>query len=262
MTADVHEGKIRPVPLIGGAAVFIAAIALTLVLADGEDEKSIPAAQRPRSRIEAPQPSQPTTTTVPSTPAAPPSTTTSTREESAERYIGLRYDGVLAGQEQFPDGVDHLGGGLLVDGSLEETKDPLYSFEHVRDEGGKEALWLERVLSPRGAAESEFEVVDAVDVPPRKDGDTLEFECKLGERDDPEIVTVARFDATPYSRFSSRILAAWRLNRRTERIESISPEGVSCLDPAAGSEGALSEATLPDRAGRYGSEQEPFNSTV
>ncbi|MGH3116638.1 MAG: hypothetical protein ACRDQ2_05890 [Gaiellales bacterium] len=135
--------------------------------------------------------------------------------------------------EQYPEGVDHLASALIRDGTFEQTKDPRYWLVHVR-EGTREALWLERVVSPRDAVDTEFVVVDAVDLPVRAKGDEFVYDCRLDENFEPEVVAIVRFDSVPYTRFSSHVLAAWRLERNTERIETIPPDEISCLDPAAG----------------------------
>lgn len=76
-------------------------------------------------------------------------------------------------------------------------------------------------------------ILDAIDLAPRAAGEILEaVNCRLAGVADEEIAAVVRFADGP--EFSTSTRLAWRLNRHTERIEPISPEGIDCRDDTPG----------------------------
>jgi hypothetical protein len=156
-------------------------------------------------------------------------------------YLGFVYPQTASGGN-YPQGVEHLGDGLVGSGDA-------FGWAHVRHDA-QQMLWFQRFLDPVGAGRR-VQVVDAVDAGPVEDGyDLLIGWCRYGSgKTDPEIAAMTRFageadgerkadgeadaahaegDGPPVS---SDIRAAWKLNRRSGRIEPVELSGLICQSP-------------------------------
>jgi len=71
------------------------------------------------------------------------------------------------------------------------------------------------------------EILDSVALPVFADNEMLAvWYCGVGEVIDPEIVAFGEYQCG-YS-YLTHVKQAWRLNRQTEKIESVSTENISC----------------------------------
>lgn len=160
-------------------------------------------------------------------------------------FIGLVYPQTSPGEE-YPDGVLHLGEGLVVARQWRPDQAASFGWAHV-GQGSRQMLWMERFLDPPGTTGRRVEVIDAVETGPVDGGYRLQVDgCRWGDHDpDPEIAAVVRSvgdgrerpaEADPERipgeddgfEFSSDVVAAWRLDRATNRMVPRPPAGLVC----------------------------------
>jgi len=175
-------------------------------------------------------------------PAPPPPATVGADVRS---FIGLVYPQTSPGEE-YPNGVVHLGEGLVVAEHWRPGQAAPFGWAHV-GQGARQMLWMERFLDPPGTTGRRVEVLDAVETGPVEGGYRLQVDgCRRGDPDpDPEITAVVRYvgdekerpaaadpERTPGEddafEFSSDVVAAWRLDRAANRIVPQPPAGLVC----------------------------------
>ena len=142
------------------------------------------------------------------------------QRQGSRNYIGLRY-------RTLPGNLQGLGGWTI--GS--PFSSPEYSVSHVQ-QGKKQMLWLELILSRDNAGKPLFEVKDVLNLPSLKSTEQLaSVGCLVNGKRDPEVIAIAVLEDTEYW---GKIRRAWRANRRTTRFEEISPRNIACENPGWG----------------------------
>ncbi len=174
----------------------------------------------------APSPSTAIMTTA--TPIPPP---------YSARYAGMRYVHVTnATEEGLPNGIVQHEGWPVIDQDLNMVpahewwpKAPRYWGARVTDQR-RRMIWFERFVRAPDPDRHEVEIVDTRDLPRSRDNEQLLSDsCKLNGRRDPELMALARFSG---GTFSTEIQSAWRLNRKTARIDDLATRGIVCESKA------------------------------
>ena len=155
-------------------------------------------------------------------------------------FVGLVFRPVAAGRD-YPAGVEHLGGGSIVDPGWAPGQPAPYLWEYVTHES-RHMLWLERYVDSEGTAPRRVKVIDAIDAGDVPEGYTVAANgCGLMSpggtvTQDPEVAAVApgenEDEEEPGEKKeppSPAALRAWRLDRAGERIEPLAATGIACL---------------------------------
>lgn len=102
-----------------------------------------------------------------------------------------------------------------------------YGISWVSD-SWKQMLWFEKCIC-RYQDNAYFQVIDVRELSPIGQRDVLLFggdECSLNGVVDPELIVIAEDEVTAHL---TNIKKAWRANRQTNRLESVSVEGIICI---------------------------------
>ena len=144
------------------------------------------------------------------------------QRQSSSSYVGLRY-------RTLPDSLQNLGGWMI--GAPLSSPEPEYVVSRVQ-QGNRQMLWLELILSRDSAGKPLFEVKDVLDLPSLKPTEQLASGwCLVGGKRDPEVIAIAVSEDAEYWRQIGR---AWRANRQTVRFEEIPPSNIVCENPGWG----------------------------
>jgi len=149
-----------------------------------------------------------------------------TQTSERAKYINYKYKGV-APESTLPNGVKHLGGGLIGD----IDADPVQGISQVQ-KGKTRMLWLE-VSTGRGEnGITGWEVKDVLTFPLFAKGDHLFFpddpliECTRAGKGIPNLVGIGRI-IPRQDLFKPTKL--WVVNQRTQRFEPVAISGIKCL---------------------------------
>jgi hypothetical protein len=135
-------------------------------------------------------------------------------DEQPRRFVGLRH-GTL------PDGVQRIGGALIVD------DDVVTDFGlAMMAEGPRRMVWLQRITHHDERGRPHWEVLDAVSVP-KPDLQTAVglVECTRAGKQVPGLLGVSAFDKEG----KETVLHAWIADRAAGRFRAIPTDGVSCM---------------------------------
>ena len=88
-------------------------------------------------------------------------------------------------------------------------------------------IWFEKLICRNNDGKAFHEIIDATILPIYSENDTLAYwYCSIDGIDDPEIVALG--EAQCGDGYLSNIKQAWRLNRQTEKIETVVIENITC----------------------------------
>jgi hypothetical protein len=150
-------------------------------------------------------------------------------QSSSQSFIGLQYKS--AGTPTKLAGGATVEGGWIV---AENAEQPPYQFGISRVlQGTNQMLWFERFLKNDQSGIT-LKVIDAVDIPRLKRTETLlggSRGCQLNGRDNAELIAIVPSGTTE---FITQIRHVWRANRKTQKIEKISPRGIRCRNSSWG----------------------------
>lgn len=103
-----------------------------------------------------------------------------------------------------------------------------YGFQEVIRQDNTHMLWFEKVACRDGDGKTYWKLLDVTEMPAMSEDEELVFwYCQLdGQEDmDPELVAIGYGVGHQYI---TKVNFLWRLNRQTNQIESLLPEGVQC----------------------------------
>ncbi|MCU0548740.1 MAG: hypothetical protein MUC48_05275 [Leptolyngbya sp. Prado105] len=145
-----------------------------------------------------------------STPALSREVSPASRPSSRD-YIGITY------RSNLPQGFQDNGGWVVKGGQ--------YGADIVQHDQ-TQMLWLGRVLPWQQGGAVPRKVVDVLEFPILTQSQKIRYAfCRLNGIPDREIFAIVEPSNTE---FHTNIHQAWRANTKTEKIEPISPEGVTC----------------------------------
>lgn len=85
---------------------------------------------------------------------------------------------------------------------------------------------FEQILMQRQVGADNEQYIEILDTTAVNQGESWLVGCQVNGQDDPEVVAIAGAD--------SQISAAWRANRNTRKLETVSPAMVTCPDMGDG----------------------------
>jgi hypothetical protein len=132
-----------------------------------------------------------------------------------ENYIGRHYD-VL----NLPNKLEfHQGTSILGEGN--------YGFTIITSAETLQMIWFEKLICLNNKGKTFDEIIDATVLPTYSEKDTLGYwYCSINEVADPEIIALGESQCGV--QYLLNIKQAWRLNRQTEKIETVSTENIVC----------------------------------
>ena len=132
-----------------------------------------------------------------------------------ENFIGRHYR-----SSEIPERLEYHQGTVIF-GPGE------YSFSVVTSMETLHMIWFEKLICRNNQGHAFHEIIDVAVLPVLAENERLAYwYCNIGEKNDPEIIALG--EANCGDSYLSNIKQAWRLNRQTEKIETMSPEGMSC----------------------------------
>lgn len=135
------------------------------------------------------------------------------------KYIGYKYAGVTYNQT-LPNGVKDLGGNLLENDN--------YAVSHMK-KGKTDMLWLAKITSRNAKGIPKWQVKDVLVLPAlKKNQEILQgftFPCTINDEEDLNLIVLADYLAKSKT---YKVKKAWQANTRTNKIQTISIEGISC----------------------------------
>ena len=141
-------------------------------------------------------------------------------------YLNYRYAGLTPGKN-LPNGVKHLGGGMLGDFEAETV----YSVSQVQ-RGRTKMLWLEASTGKDSSGITGWKVLDVLSFPNLTKADHLLFAddpstlCRKNRKDIPNLVGVGRINMRRGVFTPSRL---WTANLTTGKFVPLKLTGVKCV---------------------------------
>ena len=145
--------------------------------------------------------------------------------QTAASYIGFEYEGVTP-DTIMPNGVRHLGGGLISDFDL----DPVYGISQV-SKGKTQMLWLEASTGRNEKGITGWRVLDVVSVPALAGAQHFMFgpdpavECFRNGKAVPHLVALGRIDRR---RAVFTVQRAWFADIAKKKFTPASTRGLRC----------------------------------
>lgn len=135
------------------------------------------------------------------------------------KYIGFKHRGVLY-EEVLPNGVKHLGGGLLTNEKYGVSR---------YEKGGKYMLWLEKITSRDASGVPSWVVKDVLIFGTLKKNEELmfSFASPCTQNGKPAVDLVVKAEVFP-NRKQYKIKDVWKANTKREKFEKIQTKGVKC----------------------------------
>ena len=137
----------------------------------------------------------------------------------AKSFIGKNYDDELE-----VEGWDDLGGGLVVT--------PIFVHEYQRDDGTILVLTSRQLSKETSSSPGNYEVVDALIVPPPQSGVEFTVSCVQGQ--DETLRFMGEAKGPEDKEWWSEVRRAWEISLDTGKIASTKTKGVRCTNMSWG----------------------------
>jgi hypothetical protein len=94
-------------------------------------------------------------------------------------------------------------------------------------EGGINLIWFDKLIC-RYKDRAYFEVIDVVEIPNIQQNEILILGnvCSINDSPDHEVIAIAEKEPTA---LQTKIKKAWRANRTSEHLETITIDGITCI---------------------------------
>lgn len=154
-------------------------------------------------------------------------------KQDVSQYIGLTFSGEDIAN--LPGNLEDLGGWLIYQNSENLDSIEIYGIHlFLREENLLIFLGEKIAQNPDGTAvwniiDSTVVSANNLSLSPTHSGDyEVQGNCAIADRPDAEIIAIAKHDGK--TQYSTDILQAWRANRTTKKLESISTDSIKCED--------------------------------
>jgi len=149
----------------------------------------------------------------------PPSEEATDDASFAKGFIGKTYD-----DELDIEGWDDVGGGLVVA--------PIFVHEYQREDGTFLVLTSRQLAKETSSAPANYEVVDALIVPPPQSGVSFTISCVQGQ--DETLRFMGEAKGPEDKEWWSDVRRAWEISLDTGQIASIKTKGIRCTNTSWG----------------------------
>ncbi|RYE17666.1 MAG: hypothetical protein EOP45_15415 [Sphingobacteriaceae bacterium] len=114
-----------------------------------------------------------------------------------------------------------------VEGSVLELARDHYSIATIV-KGNYNILLFEKILQIGDGSTVKYKLLDTLNIGLLKKPYTIAYSaCRISRKNDSEIVALVKGE---YKEYFTKILKAWRANKKTKRFEKTSIKGVDCFD--------------------------------
>jgi hypothetical protein len=137
----------------------------------------------------------------------------------AKGFIGKNYDDELE-----IEGWDDVGGGLVAA--------PIFVHEYQRDDGTFLVLTSRQLSRETNTAPANYEVVDALIVPPQQSGVAFTISCVQGQ--DETLRFLGEAKGPEEKEWWTEVRRAWEISLDTGKIASTKTNGVRCTNTSWG----------------------------
>jgi hypothetical protein len=137
----------------------------------------------------------------------------------AKSFIGKNYDGELD-----IDGWEDVTGGLVAP--------PIFIHEYQREDGTILVLTSRELMKETGGSQANYEVTDALIVPPPQSGVAFTISCVQGQ--DETLRFLGEAKGPEDKEWWTEVRRAWEISLDTGKIASIKPKGVRCTNVSWG----------------------------
>ena len=137
----------------------------------------------------------------------------------ATSFVGKNYDGELA-----IDGWNDLGGGLIVA--------PIFIRQYQRDDGTFLVLTSRQLVKEARDTPGNYEVADALIVPPPAKGVEFTISCVQGQ--DETLRFIGEAKGPESKEWWTDVRRAWEIDLATGKIASTKTKGVRCTNVSWG----------------------------
>jgi len=136
-----------------------------------------------------------------------------------KKYIGYKHKGVII-NTTLPNGVKHLGGGLL--------SDERYGVSRY-EKDGKLMLWFEKVTSRNREGVPNWIVKDVLNIGNLKKNEDLlySYSSTCTQNDKVNLDLIVKAELLPNKK-GYKVLQAWKANIKKEKFETAQIKGIKC----------------------------------
>ena len=149
----------------------------------------------------------------------PPSEEESADANFAKSLIGTNYDGDLE-----IEGWDDFGGGLV--------SAPIFVHQYQREDGTFLVLTSRQLAKGSSGSPANYEVADALIVPPPQSGVEFTISCVQGE--DETLRFMGEAKGPENKEWWSQVRRAWEISLETGKISSAKTKGIRCTNMSWG----------------------------
>ncbi|MGB6389536.1 MAG: hypothetical protein WBD76_01955 [Methyloceanibacter sp.] len=149
----------------------------------------------------------------------PPSEEESADADFAKSFIGKNYDGDLE-----IEGWGDFGGGLV--------SNPIFVRQYQREDGTFLVLTSRQLDKGSAASPANYEVADALIVPPPQSGVEFTISCVQGQ--DPTLRFMGEAKGPENKEWCSEVRRAWEISIETGQISAAKTKGIRCTNVSWG----------------------------
>lgn len=145
--------------------------------------------------------------------------------DGKSQYVGYKYKGVNP-DTVLPNGVKHLGGGLISDFNVE----PVYGISNVT-RGRTQMLWLEISTGSDAGGITGWQVKDVLTLPAMSKNQSFHYptdpavSCQRNKQEAGNLIVFGEI-LSKQGRFNVR--RAWLANTKNEKFEEVPAKGIQC----------------------------------